>query len=160
MLASLPVGVALLSGCGSGASTPSRPRVAVSIFPLFDLARRVAGDRLDVVCVLPPGRSEHGFDPSPREVAAVSGARAGIVVGLEMDEWAERIVTGAASGTAPEMLRLGPTIDPRRDVGLFVARERRGAEGDGARETPEEGSEEMARLLREWGYAHGSSTTR
>jgi zinc transport system substrate-binding protein len=122
MLASLPVGVALLSGCSSGTSAPSRLRVAVSIFPLFDLARRVAGERLEVVCVLPPGRSEHGFDPSPREVAAVSGARAGIVVGLEMDEWAERIVTGAATGTTPEMLRLGPSVDPRRltahEVGL------------------------------------------
>lgn len=96
--------------------------MAVSIFPLFDLARRVAGEGLEVVCVLPPGRSEHGFDPSPREVAAVSGARAGIVVGLEMDEWAERIVQGAATGSAPEILRLGPSIDPRRltahEVGL------------------------------------------
>jgi arylsulfatase A-like enzyme len=50
-----------------------------------------------------------------------------------------------------------PPIDPRRDLGLFVTRERRGesdpasaADGDpaGAR-----GAEETARLLREWGYA-------
>jgi hypothetical protein len=48
-----------------------------------------------------------------------------------------------------------PPIDPRRDVGLFVVRERRG-EAAPSGETSEEGAEEMARLLREWGYAHGS----
>jgi arylsulfatase A-like enzyme len=49
-----------------------------------------------------------------------------------------------------------PTIDARRDVGLFVARERRAETGG---ETSDEGAEEMARLLREWGYAHGSSAS-
>jgi hypothetical protein len=39
----------------------SRPKVAVSIFPLYDVTRRIAGDRLDVVLVLPPGRSEHSL---------------------------------------------------------------------------------------------------
>ena len=49
-----------------------------------------------------------------------------------------------------------PAIDPRRDVGLFVVRERRG-EGDApGPQASDEGAEEMARLLREWGYAHGS----
>jgi hypothetical protein len=52
-----------------------------------------------------------------------------------------------------------PTIDPHRDVGLFVTRERRG-EPEASRETNDEGAEEMARLLREWGYAHGSSATK
>lgn len=113
-----------LVGCSGGAtSAPSgNPRVAVSIFPLYDIARRIGGERLDVVCILPPGQSEHGYDPSPREMARISGSRMAIVVGLEMDEWAERIVRGAASGAEPEIVRLGPSLDPRRlsahEVGL------------------------------------------
>ncbi|MDQ3032819.1 MAG: metal ABC transporter substrate-binding protein [Myxococcota bacterium] len=99
----------------------ARPRVAVSIFPLYDVARRVAGDRLDVVLVLPPGRSEHGYDPTPREMARVANARMALVVGLEMDEWAERIVRGA-SDAEPEIVRLGPQLSPRHmsahEVGL------------------------------------------
>ena len=39
--------------CGnSGAARSSKPLVAVSIFPLYDIAKRVAGDRLEVVFAL------------------------------------------------------------------------------------------------------------
>jgi arylsulfatase A-like enzyme len=51
-----------------------------------------------------------------------------------------------------------PTIDARRDVGLFVVRERPG-DAESTNDTSDEGAEEMARLLREWGYAHGSGAT-
>jgi hypothetical protein len=53
-----------------------------------------------------------------------------------------------------------PSLDPRRDLGLFVARERRGGESTEAREESDESAEEMARLLREWGYAHGSGAAK
>jgi hypothetical protein len=51
-----------------------------------------------------------------------------------------------------------PTIDPRRDVGVFITRDRRaggdeGAARSGDRDRDPEGAEETARLLREWGYA-------
>ncbi|MBK7400596.1 MAG: hypothetical protein IPJ34_31190 [Myxococcales bacterium] len=39
--------------------------MAVSIFPLWDLARRIGGDALDVALVLPAGRTEHAYDPTP-----------------------------------------------------------------------------------------------
>jgi arylsulfatase A-like enzyme len=54
-----------------------------------------------------------------------------------------------------------PQIDPQRDLGLFVTRERPGdpPKDDGpargvTREDTPQGAEEMGRLLREWGYAH------
>jgi len=110
-----------LVGCSSSGSTGGKPLVAASIFPLYDIARRVAGDRLEVALVLPPGKSEHGFDPSPKEMAAVAKAKLGISVGLEMDTWLEKIVKGAA-GVDVKMLQLGPSLDPRkmtaREVGI------------------------------------------
>ena len=105
------------AGCGDDADGGGSggEKVAVSVFPLYDIARRVAGDDLEVVLVLPPGRSEHSYDPSPREVAALSGTDLSVRVGLEMDDWLERIVH-SASGDAKELL-LGPMIDPRRMTG-------------------------------------------
>jgi arylsulfatase A-like enzyme len=49
-----------------------------------------------------------------------------------------------------------PTIDPSRDLGVFVTRDR---PGDLAGSPPTgggEGAAEMQRMLQQWGYAHGS----
>ncbi len=131
---------ALVASCG-GEESGGKPKVAVSIFPIYDIARRVAGDRLEVVLVLPPGRSEHGFDPTPREVAQVSGARLGVVVGLQMDPWAERIIRSAA-GEDVTMLELGPALDPRRlsepEVGVDLVEHAREHEAHEAHEGHDE----------------------
>jgi ABC-type Zn uptake system ZnuABC Zn-binding protein ZnuA len=84
--------LAAASSCKKPDSGSGKPRVAVSIFPIYDLTRRIAGDRFDVVLVLPPGKSEHGYDPTPKQIARLEGARLGIAVGHDMDGWAERFM--------------------------------------------------------------------
>lgn len=101
------------AACGGSDRTRDKPVVAASIFPLADIARRIAGDRVEVVCVLPPGRSEHDYEPSPREMARLGRTRLGLTVGLEMDAWAERVLRSAA-GTDLPILQLAPRLDPLR----------------------------------------------
>src|SRR5262245_14438035 len=96
-----------LAACGKKAGS-GKPRVAVSIFPLYDVTKRIAGDRLDVILVLPPGKSEHGYDPTPKEIAKLEGAKLGIAVGLDMDTWVENIMKNA--GGVPKMLRVGDKV--------------------------------------------------
>ncbi len=103
----LGVMIAAAAACG-GKKTGGKPKVAVSIFPLYDVTRRVAGARLDVVLVLPPGKSEHGYDPTPKEIARLEGARLGIAVGLDMDGWVESIMK--AAGGAPRMVHVGEKV--------------------------------------------------
>jgi arylsulfatase A-like enzyme len=92
---------------------------------------------------------------------------------LDDAPWPADKVGGGAFGLAAPMLRGGvvgeearvaafgaepPLLDPVRDLGLFVTRESfrrpdaivRGAGG---------AADEMRRLMREWGYAHGSAKT-
>jgi zinc transport system substrate-binding protein len=107
----IAIGLCLtLTSCGKKAGG-GKPRVAVSIFPLYDITKRIAGDRFDVILVLPAGKSEHGYDPTPKEIARLEGAKLGIAVGLDMDTWVENIMKNA--GGVPKMLRVGdkvPTI--------------------------------------------------
>ncbi len=111
-------GGASSTGAGAGSSSAAtkappaaaKPRVAVSIFPLYDVARRLAGDALDVVLVLPPGRTEHGYDPTPKDIARLTGAKLGVEVGLDLDGWTEKIVKSASSEAV--FVTLGPLADP------------------------------------------------
>lgn len=125
LLAAL-VGSSFQIGCnpkGSGtAASGDKPRVAVSIFPLWDIVRRVAGDRVDVILVLPPGRSEHSYDPTPKEMAQVAKAKLGLSVGLGMDGWLEKIVRGAAGNDVP-IVQLGPNANPRKMTAEEVGEE-------------------------------------
>jgi ABC-type Zn uptake system ZnuABC Zn-binding protein ZnuA len=90
---------------------PDRRCVAASIFPLYDIVRRVAGDRLRVDLVLPPGRITHYYDPSPKEVSRLSSASLVFAVGLGLDSWLMPIVESAGTGQG-RVFDLGPLVDP------------------------------------------------
>jgi zinc transport system substrate-binding protein len=90
-----------LAACGSckgsgGGDTGGRLAVVASIFPVYDLVRTVAGPDADVMLMLQPGRNEHHFDPTPKEVEQVARARLGVMVGLGLDPWMEKLMKDAA----------------------------------------------------------------
>ncbi len=126
------------------------------------------GGKIDVAFRTSPS-GPVGFDI----VVDPPGTPVGWELWLDDKPWPDEGVFGGSFGLLSPVLRKGiatdearlaaqatmlPTIDPRRDVGLFVTRDRRAGDADVAREGADEGAEEMARLLKEWGYAHGSST--
>jgi arylsulfatase A-like enzyme len=49
-----------------------------------------------------------------------------------------------------------PVIDPSRDLGVFVTRDKAGDAASGTPTGGGEGAVEMQRMLQQWGYAHGS----
>jgi arylsulfatase A-like enzyme len=69
-----------------------------------------------------------------------------------------RVATGLASQEARELAfsHTVPTIEPSRDLGLFVVREQETShEEDVGARASSGATKEMDRLLQEWGYAHG-----
>ncbi len=91
----LALSLGFLPGCPKKGSS-ERTTVAVSIFPVYDLVRRIAGPDADVTLVLPPGHTEHSFDPTPKDVENVAKAKLGVMVGLGLDPWMERLLKDAA----------------------------------------------------------------
>jgi ABC-type Zn uptake system ZnuABC Zn-binding protein ZnuA len=117
--------LALLSpACGR--REPPPPRVAASIFPLYDIVRRVAGSRLEVDLVLPPGHTTHSFDPKPRDVAKLADAQIVFAVGLGLDAWVADMAKNAGAGDG-RVFNVGPLVDPI----LVPERVVRLAEGEG-----------------------------
>ncbi len=91
---------------GSCATAFAPPSVVVSIHPLYDLVRQVAGDDADVVRILPVGASPHVFDATPRDVARLARADLAVTVG-GIDVWLRDLLDAAGGGAVRfEMLSL------------------------------------------------------
>ena len=100
--------VSAFSGCTCNKRASDRTTVAVSIFPLYDLTRTVAGPDADVALLLPAGRSEHTFDPTPREVESVAASKLGVMVGLGLDPWMAKLMKEAAPNA--RVLKVGERV--------------------------------------------------
>jgi zinc transport system substrate-binding protein len=89
---------AVVISCGgsvrSGGASGSGLEVVATVFPLYDFARQIGGDRADVRLLVPPGGEAHSFEPSPQDVARVSRARIFIFTGEVMEPWARDFLSG------------------------------------------------------------------
>lgn len=66
-------------------TSPQRPVIAVSMAPHKFLVKRIGGDLVDVIVVLPPGQSHGTYDPTPKQLIELSRAQAFFAVGVEIE---------------------------------------------------------------------------
>ena len=69
----------------------------MTIAPLADLVRSVAGPEWTVRTVIPPGTSPHVFEPEPSDLRKLVGARVVVVAGAGYDDWMRRALSSCAS---------------------------------------------------------------
>jgi zinc transport system substrate-binding protein len=65
--------------------------VAATIYPLYDIARNVAGDTGAVKVIVPPGASPHLFEFSPRQLQALQDIRSVFAIGHGLDNWVTQV---------------------------------------------------------------------
>lgn len=98
LLAFAVAAAAFLSACQavqSPAAQSSGPKVlAVESF-LADIAQNVAGERAVVESLIPAGVDPHAFEPTPRDIAAISHSDLLIVNGAGLEQWLERTLKAA-----------------------------------------------------------------
>nr|WP_228046377.1 metal ABC transporter substrate-binding protein [Saccharopolyspora sp. HNM0983] len=88
--------VLCVSATGCTTATESRDderkQVVTTFTVLADMARNVAGDRIDVHSITKPGAEVHGYDPTPSDM--LDAAKADLVLdnGLGLESWFGRFV--------------------------------------------------------------------
>jgi len=68
--------------------------VVTTLFPLYDFARTIGGERAEVSLLLPPGVEPHHFEPRPSDVAKIENADLFIYTGPFMEPWADSLLEG------------------------------------------------------------------
>ncbi|HJC48430.1 MAG TPA: metal ABC transporter substrate-binding protein [Candidatus Lachnoclostridium pullistercoris] len=84
-----------LSGCEGETQMwedDGRLRVVTTIFPYYDFARQVAGDRIDLRLAVPAGMDSHSFEPTPADMRLIQEADLIICNGGEMEHWLSQVL--------------------------------------------------------------------
>lgn len=83
------------TGCSSRSSesATNKIKVTASLFPQYDFARQIAGDKAEVSLLLPPGSESHTYDPSPADILKISSSDVFLYTGKEMEPWADQIIS-------------------------------------------------------------------
>jgi zinc transport system substrate-binding protein len=66
--------------------------IVATIFPPYDFARAVIGDRANLTMLINPGAEVHSFDPTPADITKIQKADVFIYIGGENDAWVHTIL--------------------------------------------------------------------
>ncbi len=87
---------AMLCACGeNNTNNNEKLKVTATLFPQYDFARIIGGERVQVTKLIPFGSESHTYDPSIKDITAVSGADMFIYTGEDMERWASSIIESA-----------------------------------------------------------------
>jgi len=79
--------------------------VIATIFPAYDFAREIAGDKANVTQLLPPGAESHTYEPAPQDIIAIQQSDLFIYTGGEGDVWIDDILESMGD-KAPQTLKM------------------------------------------------------
>ncbi|MBE6623842.1 MAG: zinc ABC transporter substrate-binding protein [Ruminococcaceae bacterium] len=86
-----------LSSCGEEEKDDGTLKIVATLFPQYDFAKNIAGDKAKVELLLPPGADSHSFDPSMKDILKMSDADLFIYTGAEMELWSESFAKNVKS---------------------------------------------------------------
>lgn len=70
----------------------NKMKVITTIFPNYDSAKQIAGEKIDLLQLLPPGTESHSFEPKPSDLIKINEADIFIYTGIEMEPWVNDIL--------------------------------------------------------------------
>ncbi len=90
-------------------SLQAEPLKVASLHPLIaDLARQIGGEQIIVVEVMKPGGDIHHFEPAPKDIASMRGARLVLASGKELETYLPKLRDSLGAGV--QVLEVGEKI--------------------------------------------------
>lgn len=75
----------------------SKVQVIATIFPNYDFAKKIGGDRAEVILLLASGVESHTYEPSPKDMIKIEESDIFIYTGDEFEAWAKNILDSVTS---------------------------------------------------------------
>lgn len=84
--------------------------IVTTIFPQYDFARQIVGDKADLHMLLKPGAEFHSYEPTPQDIKTIQESDLFIYTGGENDTWVESILE-SMEGNGPQTMKLVDLVD-------------------------------------------------
>ena len=86
--------VVMLCGCCkiSPQNHNEKLTIVTTIFPLYDFARQICGDKAEIKMLIKPGSEVHSYDPLPSDMASIYNSDLFLYIGGESDNWVENLL--------------------------------------------------------------------
>ena len=82
-----------LTSCGTAKKKDGKITIVTTLFPQYDFAKQIAGDKANVTLLLPAGVEAHSYDPTPADIVAINESDLFIYTGDNMETWAAKIIS-------------------------------------------------------------------
>lgn len=82
-----------MCGCSSTAvgADDGKLQIAATLFPAYDFARQIAGNRAQVTLLVPPGSEAHSYEPTPQDIILLNRCALLIANGGESETWLDAV---------------------------------------------------------------------
>jgi len=71
--------------------------VVTTLFPLYDFAKNIGKDKVELTLLLTPGMEAHSFEPKPSDILKINEADIFIYTGEFMEPWAKDVISGISN---------------------------------------------------------------
>lgn len=96
----LAISAFALGSCGKDETKEnSKITIVTTIYPDYDFAKQIVGDKGEVSLLLDPGTESHDYDPTPADIISINKADLFIYTGEYMETWAPGIIDSLESDT-------------------------------------------------------------
>jgi len=86
----------------------AKPQVVTTHTVLTDLVSVIAGDRVEVNCLLPINLDPHSYEPKPADIRLLAHADLVVINGLGLEPWADKVI--ANSGFHGPVVKAAGTV--------------------------------------------------
>ena len=93
-----------LAGCGSAAKggndaaakkDEGKLKVTASFYPMYDFAKKIGGDKVEVKNMLSANTEPHDWEPTPKDLVAIGDSDVFVYNGAGMESWIDKVTQSA-----------------------------------------------------------------
>lgn len=71
--------------------------ISASVYPLYEFAKAVGGEKVEVSMILPPGTDIHSYEPKPMDLVRINSSDIFIYISEYLEPWAEKIINSTGN---------------------------------------------------------------